>query len=845
MSVSGLTIARSQKAPTTPTFSSVPTGLLQRKCACGQHTGAGGECESCRKKREGTLQRTAVSPSPVNDVLPIVHEVLRSPGQPLDSATRAFMEPRFGYDLSSIQVSGLGPPSMQSQLAISQPEDPSEQQADALADQVTCMSLPRRERRYDFSGVRIHTDAGAAESARAVNALAYTVGNHVVFGVGQYVPTTIGGKHLLAHELAHTIQQGRSAPIVQRVCDPALLAGRTNPIFFPLEPTIVDVFRGVRTLTPSVTPNTAVGLVQQALVDLGFTLGTGGPNGDGVDRKFGSATTTAITAFQTAETIAGAAPGILDEPTLKCLDDKRSQLAVPPHQAGTVTPAQVQISGEAAGGRDEDIFFDRGSSTLDANDKAKIGRLLTRAANPLKGCPITLEGFVSEDELAEFGSGLATDRINAVDAEFVGQKHDDPGPACPAPALPLRTPSPLPAVSSGVSDYRSRRKVEVVPVGATSTTAPCPPGSPQNRALTGPENTTLTDAIDQAVAWMNAAIGELTPGDPEGNAALTAYFGGTGRRSTIKANLITWRDHLDSVARVNNRHGTQCNATCRTAIAFNQGTGAGAQMTVCPPFFQAMTTHPALNQDEKKAFVMMHEAGHGAIATRDTAYGHRRLIEFLAGFPAIAETNTDSYTLMVLCLNGFAGFCAAPTTTDTTAGMSGPEEIKSRRGLAWLQTWLTWAQQDTSSMYGRMNVARESGQGLRSISTYYADVYGVLVAAFNVHRPPGDPPPTMQEQTMVAAVLDRVLLMERATAAGLTVEKDTSAMPTARWDAGPGRHVFLTDAYFLLLSDRRRVEFLLPLIIRANTAISSALEPVYETYIKNNVIVSRGNRPTP
>ncbi|MGB9632210.1 MAG: DUF4157 domain-containing protein [Chloroflexaceae bacterium] len=88
---------------------------------------------------------------------PIVHEVLRSPGQPLDAETRAFMEPRFGHD---------------------------------------------------FSRVRVHTDARAAESARAVNALAYTVGRDVVFGAGQYAPGASAGRRLLAHELAHVVQQG-------------------------------------------------------------------------------------------------------------------------------------------------------------------------------------------------------------------------------------------------------------------------------------------------------------------------------------------------------------------------------------------------------------------------------------------------------------------------------------------------------------------------------------------------------------------------------------------------------------------------------------------------------------
>src|SRR2546430_6786988 len=137
------------------------TGILQRKCACGQHTIAGEECEECRQKREGMMQRAAVSSAPVNAVPPIVHDVLNSSGQPLDADTRSFMEPRFGHD---------------------------------------------------FSQVRVHTDERAAESARTVNALAYTVGRDVVFGTGQYAPGTSEGRRLLAHELAHVVQQG-SRPI--------------------------------------------------------------------------------------------------------------------------------------------------------------------------------------------------------------------------------------------------------------------------------------------------------------------------------------------------------------------------------------------------------------------------------------------------------------------------------------------------------------------------------------------------------------------------------------------------------------------------------------------------------
>jgi len=125
--------------------------LLQRQCACNQH--AGGECDECKKKK---LQRRAAQGSEPGSIPPIVHEVLRSSGQPLDATMRAFMEPRFGHD---------------------------------------------------FSHVRVHTDAKAADSAKAVNALAYTVGKNVVFGNGQYALQTAAGQRLLAHELTHVVQQ--------------------------------------------------------------------------------------------------------------------------------------------------------------------------------------------------------------------------------------------------------------------------------------------------------------------------------------------------------------------------------------------------------------------------------------------------------------------------------------------------------------------------------------------------------------------------------------------------------------------------------------------------------------
>ena len=135
--------------------------VLQRQCA--SCVPSGGECTEYGNRPEGMLER---SPSPAKgeglgeseeSVPPLVHEVLHSQGQPLDPTTSDFMESRF---------------------------------------------------RHNFSEIRVHSDARASESARSVNALAYTVGHNIVFRAGQYMPHTDDGRHLIAHELTHVVQQG-------------------------------------------------------------------------------------------------------------------------------------------------------------------------------------------------------------------------------------------------------------------------------------------------------------------------------------------------------------------------------------------------------------------------------------------------------------------------------------------------------------------------------------------------------------------------------------------------------------------------------------------------------------
>lgn len=136
----------------------MPEPQLQRACACG------GTCSDCQEEQSEheheheqlQMKRVDANSSGPRVAPPIVNDVLSSPGYPLDPTTRAFMEPRFGLDLSR---------------------------------------------------VRVHTNALAEQSARDVHAQAYTVEHNIVFDAGRFAPGTHDGRRLLAHELTHVAQQ--------------------------------------------------------------------------------------------------------------------------------------------------------------------------------------------------------------------------------------------------------------------------------------------------------------------------------------------------------------------------------------------------------------------------------------------------------------------------------------------------------------------------------------------------------------------------------------------------------------------------------------------------------------
>jgi hypothetical protein len=145
------------------------------------------KCETCEDEERTVHRKEIGADTAVDTAPPVVEDVLRGSGQPLDRVTLEFMSGRFGND---------------------------------------------------FSDVRIHTGAQALQSAAAVGARAYTVGTDVVFGAGQYDPVGNAGRYLLAHELAHVGQQqnkGNPRVVHRQPTNPNPNSAPTQPAPKPTE----------------------------------------------------------------------------------------------------------------------------------------------------------------------------------------------------------------------------------------------------------------------------------------------------------------------------------------------------------------------------------------------------------------------------------------------------------------------------------------------------------------------------------------------------------------------------------------------------------------------------------
>jgi GH24 family phage-related lysozyme (muramidase) len=208
-----------------------PESALHRKCARGTHTIAGGECEACEKKGLAGERRMANRPEPFSTPRD-------TPAQSSALASGTQAQSSFAHDFSRVRTQTRSPKASLRTAAAFRASAGQEERGGAsgnlfLKERIGGASVTSADPRalrtqlgsgrpfggqvrnrmesafgQDFSHVRVHDNSTAAALSTGLNARAFTVGQDVAFGAGEYQPDTLLGDALIAHELAHVIQQG-------------------------------------------------------------------------------------------------------------------------------------------------------------------------------------------------------------------------------------------------------------------------------------------------------------------------------------------------------------------------------------------------------------------------------------------------------------------------------------------------------------------------------------------------------------------------------------------------------------------------------------------------------------
>ena len=233
--------------------------FVQRKCASCEE-----EDKVQRKSSTSFIQKTGIQGGTVaSDAVSNKINASKGGGSGMDSHTQSFMQNRFGAD---------------------------------------------------FSDVKIHTGGDAIQMNRDLNAKAFTVGNDIYFNEGRYSPNSDSGKHLLAHELTHTVQQGGSVdlPIQRAIGDGHDLS---SPRFHN-DAVLEEIYDGNSQLAMGSTGD-AVTKIQHALQDLGVFL-----RNFGIDGIFENETRRGVSAYQRRKHINGDASGVVATETITSLDNE-------------------------------------------------------------------------------------------------------------------------------------------------------------------------------------------------------------------------------------------------------------------------------------------------------------------------------------------------------------------------------------------------------------------------------------------------------------------------------------------------------------------------------------------
>jgi hypothetical protein len=488
-------------------------------------------------------------------------------------------------------------------------------------------------------------------------------------------------------------------------------------------------------------------------------------------------------------------------------------------QNGNVQPKKIQraagfdikgINPNTAGSTNV-IFFDMGSSTINAIESPKIAPLAIPPTSNL-----TLTGTASEDE----PPAVINKRISEVDTALKNAGH----------TTGIRTPNPVLGAGAGNMDYRAVRAVEVIPTPVVVPPGGVQPASTPPCAVTAtnltPEvaacGTSFIDSFPIGQKWIEETIKKITANDPAALAQISLLFSGITKKDILdhlNVNILPKYKGLPGRLHCHN----QCDGGC-SRPAYNDGNLD--HMVVCAPGF---ITNPS---KESRAETLVHENLHATpvLKTVDTAYFTTRLITSLKGNKSLH--NTDSWVLMIMRLGGAPAANIVSPPADTFASMTsgaGSEAAFSKTALSFLEQWLLTAEFDSSLLYNAVNKNIGHVGGWPTADNWSALGVRKLSPIFGLTNPgPASSfpnAPVLDDKVKLAGIFDRYTTMRKAVyTVPITITKDDTI--SEAWAPALGNSVAVHHTFFTL-GKKAAVLRLIELMAGAMSDIPTALEKPY------------------
>lgn len=585
------------------------------------------------------------------------------------------------------------------------------------------------------------------------------------------------------------------------------------------DPVLEEVKEGERVLKVG-SSGPAVGRIQQALASVGH------PTGDTAD-AYGPRTAAAVRRFQAASGMGFMEQdGRVGKRTITVLDNAvRVGTAAPDPDAESEDDVIADKYTRSADEPDR-VFFTLGSAELDAEERGKLDRF----AGEHQDQEVWMTGLASEEGPESLNAALAQQRIDVVAGALSDAGHASD-----------RHPRPTPKQAEGSSRYRFMRAVQL----ATSepVTAESCEGRPGSEPCRPDVAVKINAANTRAAEILVAALDAFTDPDRSGEVATRAdellreLYNTTDadHAQTRRAVALQALEVLD-VIRDPSKFvcGTECDPVCLGGASAVHG---GGEITVCANGLDE-------EDDATRPALMIHEAHHAGVdGSEDLAYNYSRLLRHLTPDQALQNANSfHGIVVNTVRPDGMPLTARLPRITPITnddyqvpdPDTNGP---RIEHVLGWLAEWVGTTDFTTASVYKGASEARRSGRyptpGAPFAMSFLAPRFD-----FDVRPPPGCfahlpscPAPTDSDLQMVAAINDRVDLMEAALDGDLTV-RHRPGQPTT-WTRGsgtPGDTIDVSD-HFVAADDNVRASILMDALVAATPGISARYAVEYTAWI--------------